>query len=175
MTDNRWLRNGFVWIILIIAVIALWVTFINRGDDDRQVAMDEVAAAIKRGQVEYLETTEGSNVVTVHFLTDDQTAKARFDDNVDIYQALTFYGITSEDVRIQVNEASSWGNWIGILTFVLPILLIVGIVVFMMRQAQGNNNQAISFGKSRARMFTGNKPTVTFGDVAGAVEAKEEL
>jgi len=48
MTDNRWLRNGFVWIILIIAVIALWVTFINRGDDDRQIAMDEVAAAIKR-------------------------------------------------------------------------------------------------------------------------------
>ncbi len=79
---------------------------------------------------------------------------------------------TSEDVRIQVNKSSSWGNWIGILTFVLPILLIVGIVIFHDAAGAGNNNQAISFGKSRARMFTGNKPAVTFGDVAGAVEAK---
>ncbi len=175
MTDNKWLRNGFVWIILIIAVIALWVTFINRGSSDRQIGMDEVAAAISSGQVDRLETTDGSNEVTVYYKNGDQTDKARFDGNVDLYGALDFYGITADDVRIKVNKASSWGNWIGILTFVLPILLIVGIVIFMMRQAQGNNNQAISFGKSRARMFTGNKPSVSFGDVAGAVEPKEEL
>jgi cell division protease FtsH len=177
MTDNRWLRNGFVWIILIIAVIALWVTFINRGDGDQQIALDQVAAEIREGQVERLELTEGSNEVTVHYKTGDQTAKTRLDGNVSIYEALAFYDVepVRDDVRIEVGEASSWGNWIGILTFVLPILLIIGIVVFMMRQAQGSNNQAISFGKSRARMFTGNKPTVTFDDVAGAVEAKEEL
>jgi cell division protease FtsH len=55
------------------------------------------------------------------------------------------------------------------------MLFIVGIFIFMMRQAQGSNNQAMSFGKSRARMFTGSKPTVTFEDVAGVEEAKEEL
>jgi cell division protease FtsH len=55
------------------------------------------------------------------------------------------------------------------------MLFLVGIFVFMMRQAQGSNNQAMSFGKSRARMFTGTKPTVTFGDVAGVDESKEEL
>ena len=175
MTDNKWLRNGFVWIILIIAVIALWVTFINRGDGAQQITMDEVAERIRLGQVERLETTEGSNEVTVHYRNGDPREKARYDGSVDLYDTLTFYGISSDEVRIQVNNSSSWGNWVGILTFVLPVLLIVGIVIFMMRQAQGNNNQAISFGKSRARMFTGNKPSVTFGDVAGAVEAKEEL
>src|SRR5207247_2823153 len=57
----------------------------------------------------------------------------------------------------------------------LPLILIVGFIIFMMRQAQGTNNQALSFGKSRARMFLGNKTVVTFADVAGVDEAKTEL
>ena len=57
----------------------------------------------------------------------------------------------------------------------LPALLIIGFIYFIFRQAQGTNNQAMSFGKSRARIFTGDHPTVTFVDVAGCIEAKEEL
>ena len=57
----------------------------------------------------------------------------------------------------------------------LPLLVIGGFIFFMMRQAQGTNNQALSFGKSRARMFLGNKTVVTFNDVAGVDEAKTEL
>jgi cell division protease FtsH len=57
----------------------------------------------------------------------------------------------------------------------LPVLLIGGFIIFMMRQAQGTNNQAMSFGKSRARMFLGNKTVITFDDVAGVDEAKQEL
>jgi cell division protease FtsH len=57
----------------------------------------------------------------------------------------------------------------------LPFVFLAGFLLFMMRQAQGSNNQALSFGKSRARMFMGNKPAVTFADVAGVEEAKQEL
>jgi len=67
-------------------------------------------------------------------------------------------------------------SWLQILlTTLFPIILIVGFILFMMRQAQGTNNQALSFGKSRARMFLGNKTVVTFNDVAGVDEAKMEL
>ncbi len=67
-------------------------------------------------------------------------------------------------------------SWLGLLlTAVLPLLIIGGFIFFMMRQAQGTNNQALSFGKSRARMFLGNKTVVTFNDVAGVDEAKTEL
>ena len=67
-------------------------------------------------------------------------------------------------------------SWLGLLlTAVLPLLIIGGFIFFMMRQAQGTNNQALSFGKSRARMFLGNKTVVTFADVAGVDEAKTEL
>ena len=62
-----------------------------------------------------------------------------------------------------------------ILMSVLPLLLMAGFFIFLMRQAQGAGNQAFSFGKSQARVFTGDKPTVTFADVAGAEESKQEL
>ena len=72
--------------------------------------------------------------------------------------------------------ASDGSAWLGILlTALLPILLIGALLFFMFRQAQGTNNQAMSFGKSRARMFLGNKTVVTFHDVAGVDEAKTEL
>ncbi|MDQ3549881.1 MAG: ATP-dependent zinc metalloprotease FtsH, partial [Chloroflexota bacterium] len=101
----------------------------------------------------------------------------RLPPDVDIYQALEQYGINvgTSELQIDIQQSSQWGAWIGALGIFLPFLLLIGIVVFMMRQSQGSNNQAMSFGKSRARMFTGNKPTVTFGDVAGVNEAKEEL
>src|SRR5262249_55521411 len=70
---------------------------------------------------------------------------------------------------------SQLGNWIQLIGGFLPLLIFGGLLFFMMRQAQGSNNQALSFGKSRARMFTGNRPTVTFADVAGVEEAKQEL
>ena len=67
-------------------------------------------------------------------------------------------------------------SWLGIIiTGLLPILIIGGFNFFMMRQAQGTNNQALSFGKSRSWMFLGNKTVVTFADVAGVDEAKTEL
>jgi cell division protease FtsH len=65
--------------------------------------------------------------------------------------------------------------WVKLLTSGLPLLLIVGLWLLIMRQMQAGGNRAFSFGKSRARMFGGDKPKVTFHDVAGADEAKEEL
>ncbi|HEU5423161.1 MAG TPA: ATP-dependent zinc metalloprotease FtsH, partial [Nitrolancea sp.] len=91
---------------------------------------------------------------------------------------LTALGVTKDQlaaVNISVEPASSWGSWLGTLGFILPTLFLIGVFVFMMRQAQGTNNQALSFGKSRARLFMGNKPTITFSDVAGVEEAKQEL
>ncbi|MBI5289749.1 MAG: ATP-dependent zinc metalloprotease FtsH, partial [Chloroflexi bacterium] len=84
-------------------------------------------------------------------------------------------GDTADSVVIKYKEPSSYGNIVGLLISFAPILVFGAILIFMMRQAQGSNSQAMNFGKSRARMFTGNKPTVTFMDVAGVDEAKEEL
>jgi cell division protease FtsH len=78
-------------------------------------------------------------------------------------------------VRVKYASAGVFAFWGSILLSVVPVLLIAGLFVFMLRQAQGSSNQALSFGKSRARMFLSNKPAVTFADVAGVDEAKQEL
>jgi cell division protease FtsH len=70
---------------------------------------------------------------------------------------------------------SAWGQVLAVAGSILPLILVAVLFLFLMRQAQGSNNQAIAFGKSRARVLTGEKPTITFDDVAGVDEAKQEL
>ena len=85
------------------------------------------------------------------------------------------YGRGPGQIQIVVKAPSIWVSIVPLLVSILPVLLLAGFFMFLMRQAQGAGNQAFSFGKSRARVFTGDKPTVTFADVAGAEEAKQEL
>jgi len=180
VANTKWLRNGFVWIVLVIAVIALGFTLIGGDDTARQIGIGEVAGAVRSGEVTHLTQHEDSREIRVEYTAasgkGDATSILPPDTN--ILDALQTYGVEPSTVPadlIEIRQASRWGSWLGALTFLLPTLFLVGIFVFMMRQAQGSNNQAISFGKSRARLFTGNKPTVTFSDVAGVDEAKEEL
>ena len=97
-----------------------------------------------------------------------------------LVQQLVALGVSSEklspaNVKIEIRPPSSWVTVISVLGYVLPFLLLGFLFWWIFRQAQGSNNQAMSFGKSRARMFSGENPTVTFDDVAGADESKEEL
>ena len=110
--------------------------------------------------------------------TDRPKAVSSKEQNANIYQILSDGGVTKEQIRavsIEVKDAAQFGNILGLLASFLPLIFFGAILLFMMRQAQGSNNQAMSFGKSRARMFVGNKPTITFNDVAGVEEAKVEL
>ncbi|MBF6604190.1 MAG: ATP-dependent zinc metalloprotease FtsH [Candidatus Limnocylindrales bacterium] len=91
----------------------------------------------------------------------------------DIVAAAKAGGKPTPDLTADVPADTSW--FLSLLGILLPVVVIVGFIIFMMRQAQGTNNQALSFGKSRARMFLGNKTVVTFADVAGVDEAKTEL
>jgi cell division protease FtsH len=83
--------------------------------------------------------------------------------------------LKEKGVAIRAEARSRSTFWPSILSTLLPIVLLVGLWMLMLRQAQSGSNQAMSFGKSRARLHTDNKPKVTFEDVAGVEEAKEEL
>ena len=176
MTENKWLRNGFVWIVLLIAVIALWFAFMGGGSDTQSKSWSELTADIRSGQVELLEMTEGSSQVTAIYHDESvSAAETRLPPEVSINEQLTAFGIDPADVTISTSSSSNWGAYFPWLIILVPMVLLIGIFIYMMRQSQGANNQAMSFGKSRARMFTGTKPSVTFTDVAGVDEAKEEL
>ncbi|MCC7353313.1 MAG: cell division protein FtsH, partial [Anaerolineae bacterium] len=105
-------------------------------------------------------------------------ATSRKETGIDLVSTLTALGVTSsqlKNISIEYAAPSRWENWGAVLGTLLPLLLVGGFFFFLLRQAQGAGNQAFAFGKSRARMFTSEKPTVTFADVAGAEEAKQEL
>jgi cell division protease FtsH len=175
MSENKWLKNSLVYLIIIVAVIALWFTVVHCPGGNKTTDISSVIAAVRVNQVAKITTTNGSSSAEVEY-KDGTKKNVRLPDNSSIYEIFKDNGIQPENYpAIAARGASQWGNWLGTLGFLLPTLFLVGILVFMMRQAQGSNNQAMSFGKSRARMFTGNRPTVTFTDVAGVEEAKQEL
>jgi cell division protease FtsH len=175
--DTKWLRNSLVYLIIAVAVIALFIT-VSSGATEKEgtmVPMNEVAAGVREGTIRKITVTDDKLTIEK---TDGKRLTARKEHNATVSQVLKDYGVTPEQldrVNIVVNDPPQFTNWLGLMVNLLPIIFIGAIMLFMMRQAQGSNNQALSFGKSRARMFVGNKPTVTFADVAGVDEAKQEL
>ncbi|HEV7665405.1 MAG TPA: ATP-dependent zinc metalloprotease FtsH [Chloroflexota bacterium] len=178
--DTKWLRNSFVYLIILVAIIALFFTVVQQGGapDVKPVALNDLAQRIKRGEIKSIEVTD-DRVVAVASAAGGPDQKLTTRTGRDNFlDAMHNFGVTPEElasVQYTVKEPPQISNWLGILVNLLPLIFFGAILLFMMRQAQGSNNQALSFGKSRARMFMGNKPTITFQDVAGVEEAKQEL
>ncbi len=173
--NSRWLRNSFIYLLILVAVIAIVVSFFRSSGGSESKTLTEVIQYAQQGKVESIDVSGQS--LTVKLKGDSSTIKSRLPEGTDLFQLLKDNNVDYVDDNIQINvkQPSQFGNWIGLLINFLPLLIFGAILIFMMRQAQGSNTQAMNFGKSRARMFTGNKPTVTFVDVAGVDEAKEEL
>src|SRR4051812_25443764 len=176
--DTKWLRNSFVYLIILVAIIALFFTVFQPGGIDRdstQIGLNELAAAVKRGEVKRIDIADDKLTVEIPGRGKFTARKERNDTVPDL---MTSYGVTAEEfgrVDYRVSDPPQFTNWLGLVVNLLPLIFFGAILLFMMRQAQGSNNQALSFGKSRARMFMGNKPSITFSDVAGVEEAKQEL
>jgi len=173
--SSRWFKNGLVYLLIIIAVGALFFNVFYSPEGLTTVPLNEVAQEAKKGNIEEIVVSGDELTVT---LASGEKVRSHKDRTSDITEVLRNLGVTENqlsNISLQFREPSEFGNWIGILTSFLPVILFGGLLLFMMRQAQSGNNQALSFGKSRARLFSGDKPTVTFADVAGVEEAKQEL
>jgi cell division protease FtsH len=176
VTSSGWARNGFVYVIILLAAVALLFNFFSPPQQTEEVDLSTVAAWVKQGDIESI-TISGDDIA-VKRLGVPQPATARKEPYVGLTETLIGLGVTQEQlngIEIAVERPSQWGNWLALLGSLLPVVFIAGLFFFLMRQAQSGNNQAMSFGKSKARMVTGEQPTVTFEDVAGAQEAKQEL
>ncbi|MEN9936531.1 MAG: hypothetical protein RLZZ387_3110 [Chloroflexota bacterium] len=177
MGDNRWLKNSFVYLIILVAALALFFNYFNnaQGQSNEQ-GIYQVLDDAKAGKIERIEAQTGSSEIRVYYADNNkQPVRSRIETNDSITDLLLRAGVPTGTVDVTVGAAPAWGGLLNIFTILLPVLLMIGFFIFFMRQAQGSNNQALSFGKSRARMFSGDKPTVTFADVAGQEEAKQDL
>lgn len=176
--NNQWYRNGLVYLLIIVTLAALAFNIFQQPRQTKQVSISDVAASIKNGDVSKA-SVNGSSV-TITYKSNGQSATAQFSrsPNATFENTMQTLGVTSDQLTAAntiYDNPPQWDNVIALLGTILPFLLIGGLFFFLMRQAQSGNNQAMSFGKSRARMFSGDKPTVTFADVAGVEEAKAEL
>jgi cell division protease FtsH len=179
-SGGKWLRTSFIWLILALALVLLIIVFFRPSSDtspaDVSTILNHIKADVAKGQKDTLSVS-----ATAITLTRGQSSIkdiANINDTFDVTQVLKDNGIDYTNghlLVLQYEPPSALGAWLNILGGLIPFILIGGLLLFMMRQAQGSNNQAMSFGKSRARMFMGNKSTVTFADVAGVEEAKQEL
>jgi cell division protease FtsH len=156
-------------------MVLLYQWLVPKGTSD-EWGITQVAAQAREGKIEKIVVNDSDELTIT--LKDGKAATAKKDPSSTALEQLAALGVTSDQLSAinWINEKDA--NWQvvanGLMLF-LP-LIIVGVFIWMMlRQAQGTNNQALSFGKSRARMFTGDHPTVTFDDVAGCDEAKQEL
>jgi cell division protease FtsH len=166
------MRNGFVYVLIVLGVITIFLVFFNDPlGDSQDIPISDVITRAKSGSPIQIEVT--GEDLTIRDGT--QTFRSRKEPNSSLVETLESSGVDTSRVAITVKGSSGLSSFIGILFNFLPLILFGGILMFMMRQAQSSGNQAMGFGRSKAKMFVGTKATVTFFDVAGAPEAKQEL
>ena len=171
----RW-RNLILITLGILMLVATLSVFQGGFNRNTSMQISDVAEAVKAANVEKLIVSNDELVVKFNDGRPDATSKKELDATVG--EQLMTLGVTAgqlAQVKIEVVSPFNWGDLLNTAAlFITPIIVIL-FFWFLFRQAQGANSQAMNFGRSRARMFTSDRPTVTFQDVAGAEEAKQEL
>ena len=184
-TVNPRNQSFVVTFLLIVAAVAMVVMAVNReSTTEESLTINEVAGDIMAGKVARVVIEDGDNLRVIYKAGGEAQTRTGLESykesNSTLVDQLLALGVTadqlsSENVTIEVRPPSQWAGIVSGALYILPVIFMAGVLWFIFRQAQGSNNAAMSFGKSRARMFSGEHPTVTFQDVAGVEESKQEL
>ncbi|MCH2278666.1 MAG: ATP-dependent zinc metalloprotease FtsH [Vicinamibacterales bacterium] len=155
------------WMVLVVVGVLIWNFSTDFQARDTALPFSEFFAQVEQGQVDSV-TLSGNEIV----------GALKNGDRIRTYAPPQYEGLANtlldHDVQITAEEATS-SPWATLLYSWAPVLLIIGFWIFFMRQMQSGGNKALSFGKSRAKLLSSTQKKVTFKDVAGVDEAKEEL
>ncbi|MGH2505974.1 MAG: ATP-dependent zinc metalloprotease FtsH [Ktedonobacteraceae bacterium] len=174
------MRTGLIWLVVILAIAMAFLLFFRQPSDTQTVTISTMLAHIKTDtqhtQIDKLDVADDTLTLTrgTNAIKETANINATFDITRVLKDNSIDYISSTLDIHYEPTNALNF-FWLNILVGFIFFLCIGGLLFFMIRQSQSSNNQAMSFGKSRARMFTGSKSTITFTDVAGVEEAKQEL
>ncbi len=171
-------QSYVIYLLLFVSIIVMAFYSFSQRSSAETLTINQIASDIKSGKISEIEESE--NRLRVKYLSDAREGLSNKETTATLVEQLLNLGVTQSDldpekIRIIIKPPSAWLGVLTALGYILPFLILGGAFFFIFRQAQGSNSAAMSFGKSKARMFTGDHPTVTFLDVAGVEEAKEEL
>lgn len=170
------LKNIFISLIIFVVLVSLFSSAFGVFDKENIISLSEASTKIKAGEIKKASVED--NKVELVF-NDDSKAITYKEPDGSFLESLKNLGLSQEDISkisIEVKTASGFNLFLmNILPAILPFLLVLVFFWFMFRQAKSSQTQAFSFGATQAKIFDPNKEKVTFKDVAGAHEAKEEL
>jgi cell division protease FtsH len=178
MSSDRWMKGGLVYLLIIVGVIAVFFTILSSLSGPEERTIDQVLT-MARSTPPQIKEIEVSGQELTGTLVNGEKFSSRIGQTTDILELLSSEGIKvgagESGISVRFKTPGGMGSFIGIFISFLPLIFFGGLILFMMRQAQGTNSQTMSFGQSKAKLFVANKPNVTFADVAGVDEAKYEL
>ena len=166
---NSAVKNIIFWVVMAVTALLIWaVVKSSTGERVTDLTFTELVTRVNKDEIKDL-TIAGTDV-TGTFKKDNLHFRSTIPANYpDLYKTLQDKNVNTV---IKDNSGNSWMTW---LANGLPLILILGLWIFIMRQMQSGGNKALSFGKSRARLHSSQQKKITFKDVAGVEEAKEEL
>ncbi len=164
--------NNFIIFIVIVLMLAVGYTLMGQTSKPEKVAISKIAEEVKAGNIKSI-TVNGTQITAE--TTDDKKITSEIGENTDITTTLKDLGADPSKVTLDIKPNTSNSIWVAVLTSLVPFVLIIVFFYIILKQAQGGNNQALSFGKSQARLADASAQKVTFADVAGSTEAKQEL
>lgn len=165
---SQFSRSALFWLVLLLVFMSLWQFVRGASPQPREVSYSEFVTAVQRGQVESVEI-EGS---TISAELRDQRGKIQA---VNPHDETLVKELRDAGVEIWGKEAGEQPLWVMLLVNSFPILFLIAIWIFFMRQVQMGAGKGMSFGKSHAKLLTENQQKITFADVAGIDEARAEL
>jgi cell division protease FtsH len=168
--NNRGAKNaGFIALIVLFGLIV--IAAYNQPSTLKEI--DSTKAISQTNAGKYSKIVVSGNELSI---TPKGENHATLKTHVDGNSGLKEQGFNTDKVAVTYKpETSSTSTWVSLAGTVLPVLIIAGVLYFMLRSAQGQGNQALSFGKSRARLYGNEKDKVTFKEIAGSDEAKQDL
>ncbi|MCL1885883.1 MAG: ATP-dependent zinc metalloprotease FtsH [Dehalococcoidia bacterium] len=165
----NWKRSIIINAIIIVAAIVFFVYVLPSSNKPEKVLLSQMIEMVEANEVKTIDISG----TTINFLgADGKSYVTNKEPNATIFDIIP--DINDRNIEWTYNPPSGI-DWGSILGMAIPILLLGIFILFMFNQARGANNQAMSFGRSRARLFSADKPTVRFEDVAGVDEAKQDL
>ncbi|HEY86494.1 MAG TPA: cell division protein FtsH, partial [Dehalococcoidia bacterium] len=165
---SGWKLNSLIYIAILIVAVAVFSYLFSRSQEPTEIPLSDAITMSQEGKIEKILIEDNTLFITT---TDGVELETFKENNASIYD---IEGLSLEGIVVEVKGSSGF-NWGGLMINFLPLLLFGGLLFFLFRSARGANSQALSFGRSRARLFPASTPTVTFDDVAGVDEAKQEL
>ena len=168
---NNFIRLGLFWAILVFGILAV-VAITSPHENLKEVPISDVISRANAGEITKI-AIEGNDIKVTPKGSDVATEKSTKEATTSIQdQGLN----KNAPVEIQISKPSTTTDTLwNLAIIIIPVILIAGFFMFMMRQAQGQNNQAMGFGKSKAKLYGKDKEKVTFSDIAGNDAAKQDL